>query len=285
MTKRTQTKIFGFIALFAIATVVQALVSAKLFYPDRVVVWVFDVGQGDAIFIDAPDAQVLIDGGPSDEVLEKLSAVMPFWDRTIDLVVLTHPHEDHVRGLTDVLERYDVGEVWVDGQRYNSEVFDYFESLSQGISKIVVAGESISLGNGAELEVVWPFEEYQGQQIDDPNDGSIVTLLTYGEGNMLFTGDVGVEEEEQFMSSLSHVDVLKVGHHGSRTSTGISLLGTITPDYAVISVGADNDYGHPHEIVLDRLEEIVSTILRTDLDDNIRVILDGGEPSVATLDL
>lgn len=262
----------------------QAFVSATLFHPDRVVVWVFDVGQGDAIFIDGPDKDILIDGGPNGVVVEKLSAVMPFWDRSIDIVINTHPHADHVTGLNHVLERYRVSEVWVGGQDYGTGAFAYFEELAREKKHVVSVGRTVDLGSGAHLEVLWPHAPFDGETLDDPNAGSIVTLLTYRDTTVLLTGDIGVKEERLLQGRLEHVDVLKVGHQGSKTSSASGFLQAISPDYAVISVGK-NDYGHPHAIVLDRLERFAKRILRTDTDGDIRILSDGGEPSITTFEL
>lgn len=285
-SKKTKA-LASLIFVFVVAVVVQAFTSATLFTNDRVVIWVFDVGQGDAIFIDAPEAQILIDGGRNAVVLEKLAAVMPFWDRDIDLLINTHPHADHVTGLNHVLERYDVGEVWVSGQEYGTDTFSFFETLGQEYTDwiSVTAGDYIDLGSGAELEVLWPVQSVEGDLLNDTHDGNIVLEFTYGETSALLTGDFESEEELHILDDLSHIDVLKVGHHGSKTSTSRELLEAIRPDYAVIPVGASNDYGHPHKIVLDRLQTIGAFIFRTDLDGDIRILSDGGEPEVSTFDL
>lgn len=253
---------------------------------DTLTVWVFDVGQGDAIFIDAPDMQILIDGGPSDQIIEKLTAVMPFYDRTIDLVINTHPHADHINGLVDVLERYEVGEVWVDGQEYGSEAFLAFEDLAaETYLRHVQNGEVVELGSGATLEVLWPLQDFDNQYLEDPNDGSIITLLEYQNFNMILTGDAGIEQESEIIDELDHIDVLKVGHHGSSTSSGRDFLQAITPDYAVISVGENNSHGHPHDIVLDRLRNISAEIIRTDLHGDVKITSNGSEPEISLVDL
>lgn len=250
----------------------QWLLSGTAFSDDALAVWVFDVGQGDAIFIDAPGAQVLIDGGPSSDIVEHLTRVMPPWDRSIDVVINTHPHADHVTGLVSVLERYDVGEVWVSGQSYRTDVVSYFDSLAP--QRAVGQGDEIDLGSGAHLEVLWPPETYNGAYLDDPNAGSIVALLTYGEVEILLTGDIGVEEELALLDQLGDIDVLKVGHQGSLTSTHPTFLEQIRPEYALISVG-ENDYGHPSPVVLGRLADAGASVFRTDLHGSLRVLLNG----------
>lgn len=275
------------VVMIVVTVLGQATVSGAIFSSNRVVVWVFDIGQGDAIFIDAPDAQVLIDGGRNGEVVEKLAAVMPFWDRSIDYVINTHPHADHVIGLNYVLERYSVGEAWVSGQEYNSDAFAFFEDWTQshGQWRVAGAGDEIDLGAGASLKLLWPEESVEGEVLEETHDGNIVAELTYGETTVLLTGDFEAEEEVQILDELDHIDVLKVGHHGSYTSTSQELLEDITPDWALISVGEGNDYGHPHESVLRRLKSFGIPTLRTDQDGDIRITSDGGEPRLSTFGL
>lgn len=248
---------------------------------DQLTVWVFDVGQGDAIFIDGPEKQVLIDGGRGSSVLNRLSTVMPFYDPSIDLVIATHPHADHVGGLDDVLGHYDVADVWWNGEGYKSEDQAAFEDrFSQTHASIPQIGDIYDLGNGAVLSVVYVPSLSFHETLEDPNDASIVCLLTYGETTILLTGDSGIEQEQLFVAALPHVDVLKVGHHGSDTSTSATMLNRIMSDAAIISVGVNNDYGHPDPVILDRLMRFEIPVWRTDQDGNIRVTTNGGEPRV-----
>jgi len=255
------------------------LVNDKLFEPQKLSVFVFDVGQGDAIFIDGPDRQVLIDGGPDASVLEKLASVMMPWDSSIDLVIDTHPHADHIMGLVPVLERYRVAQVADSGQGYGTPEFHEYKKLAPNALHLK-AGDTYDLGGGARLDFIWPNEPYNGALLSDSNDGSVVALLTYGDTTILLTGDAGVAQEAEL--NLSHVDVLKVGHHGSRTSTSEKLLQMITPDSAIISVGVGNSYGLPDEDSIARLEKFGTTIYRTDELGSIRVTSTGEEPSIAS---
>lgn len=269
----------------AIIGVVCAVVAAMVllrYTSSPLTVWVFDVGQGDAIFIDGPEKQVLIDGGPGDAVLEKLGAVLLPWDRTLDVVILTHPHADHVFGLNTVLERYAVGEVFSTLAPYDEPPAVAFAQQS---ATPIVQGDVIDLGDGAQLAVLWPAISLAGRVSEDPNDGSVVLRLTYGETTMLLTGDAGVAEEERFAAAAGNVDVLKVGHHGSDTSTGAWLLNIVDPEYAVVSVGEGNSYGHPSPIVLERLANVGATVLRTDVDGDVQISSDGGEPKVRVFGL
>ncbi|EKD47518.1 MAG: hypothetical protein ACD_66C00024G0003 [uncultured bacterium] len=237
---------------------------------DDVSIWVFDVGQGDAIFIDA-DVDALVDGGPTNIIIEKLSLILPFWDRSIDLIVNTHPHADHLSGLIDVLSRYQVDQVWTTGQVYQTGASDAFASMSQQINKIVLAGSSIKLQENVTLDVFWPSTSLQGKVLEDPNDGSIVMLLTCFNSRILLTGDLGAKQSELIQAAIGDIDVLKVGHHGSATSLSTEFLEVINPEVAIISVG-ENDYGHPSTSVLDRLESIGVDTYRTDINGDVRVI-------------
>lgn len=283
ISKKDKKAFIAIALMMLIAIISQAFVSAKLFNPDRVVVWIFDVGQGDAIFIDAPDKQILIDGGPNSVILEKLSSVMPFWDRSIDIVVNTHPHADHLVGINYVLDRYFVGEVFESGQDYNTDIVNRFDELTDN-EQSVKTGDIIELGGGAKLEILWPEADLSNIRTDDPNSGSVVALLTYGETTILLTGDIGADEELEIMNDLPLIDILKVAHHGSLYSSSPRFLREIKPRYAIFPVGK-NSYGHPSPIVIDRLLRIGAEILRTDLDGDIRIISDGGEPEIKIFDL
>src|SRR3990167_3826571 len=239
-----------------------------------------NVGQGDAIFIESPAGiQILIDGGsPNKKVLFELGALMPFYDRSIDVVVATHPDEDHIGGLSDVLERYAVGVVLDSGLPRDTASFRRFEEIikEKNIPYIQGArGERIYLGNDTYADILYPDRDLLGVE---PNIASIIIKLTYGENTFLFTGDAPVSVEE-YISQLEKdnldVDVLKIGHHGSKTSTSETLLGLASPEYAVISVGKDNSYGHPHPDVLLRLKKFEIPILRTDESGTIVFTTDG----------
>ncbi len=285
--KIARSQLYVLIGIFflAFALFINLQLTRGKFGGDTLTVWVFDIGQGDAIFIDGPEKQILIDGGPNTQVLEKLPQVMLPWDKSIDAVVVTHPHADHLLGLVPVLERYKVGEIFESGQGYGTPEFFEFGKLAPG-QRVINAGDVIDLGSGATLTTLWPRVPYEGEVITDPNDGSVVFLLEYGETSMLLTGDAGIKEEQDWiMSSLPHVDVLKVGHHGSRTSTSSELLESITPDVGIISVGKDNDHGLPDEDVLERLSSFGVTIYRTDVHKDVRMWTNGGEPQIKLFDI
>lgn len=247
----------------------------------------FDVGQGDAAFIETPEGrQILIDGGPSSVILEKLGHEMPFWDRTIDLVILTHPEKDHLSGLLEVLKRYKVENIlWTGVVRDTAEFKEWQKLIAEERAKITIAksGQLISAGmERSNLSILYPFESLGGEILKDSNNTSIVARLVFGETSFLFTGDATQSvEKELVLPPTPHnptphnldADVLKVGHHGSKTSTSKEFVEAVSPVIAVISVGKDNTYGHPRQEVLDNLAGI--KILRTDLDGDIKITSDG----------
>lgn len=252
--------------------------NARTWFDDAALtVWVFDVGQGDAIFIDGPERQVLIDGGPDTAVLEKLGEVLPPWDRTLDVVIASHLHADHAFGLNAVVERYAVGEVYVNGVYTTPPAEALLATVDE---QPFVAGTHIDLGNGAVLEALWP--ESAAEDSGTIHDTNIVLLLRYGDTTMLLTGDAEAEHETAFMAGLPPIDILKVGHHGSDTSTSYTFLNIIHPAAAIISVGEGNSYGHPSPLVVGRLTKAGTVVFRTDTDGDIRVFSRGGEPTVTS---
>lgn len=250
--------------------------------PDSLRVDFLDVGQGDSIFINTPDShQILIDGGPSSVVLEKLSGRMSFSDRTIDLVVLTHPDRDHVQGLIEVMERYKVEYIlWTGAIKDSPEYSKWIESLEKEKkegSKVVIANcdKSIRLGDVL-IEIISPVDDLNGKVIGKTsNDSSIVSRFSFYNTSFLFAGDLSSNGEKKILNSNLDSDVLKIGHHGSKYSTSDIFLERVSPEYAVISVGKDNSYGHPALEVLQRLKNFGIDILRTDTNGDIQMVSDG----------
>lgn len=264
-----------------------------LFSRAETAIWVLDVGQGDAIFIDGPERQILIDGGKDELVVERLTSIMPWWDRSIDILLNTHPHADHLVGLLPVMERYQVSEVIDAGEGYNTAEFFEYVSLADSRRRILAAGEVIELGGGARLSVLWPPEPYADAVLEDPNDGSIILLFELGDFAMLLTGDAGEAEELELLendvdcnydehSCLAEVEILKVGHHGSDTSSSQALLYVMTPEAAIISVGQDNSYKHPSSFVVERLRQAGAEVYRTDLDGSVRIKIRQGKYRIST---
>lgn len=240
----------------------------------------FDVGQGDAILIETPKGyQILIDGGPTNTILEKLGQEMPFWDRTIDVVILTHPEHDHIAGLLEVLERYKVDYIlWTGVLRDTAEYDEWKRLLTEENAniKIAQAGQKIITPKSV-INILYPFENIEGKEVSNTNNTSVITHLVFGNTTFLFTGDAYKSVERKLVNGgvIVESDVLKVGHHGSKTSTSRELLEQVMPEIAVISVGRENRYGHPYNEVLELLAEYGIKVLRTDQAGDIKIISDG----------
>jgi len=241
-----------------------------------------DVGQGDAVFIDAPNGnQILIDSGVNKKVLSELGKIMPFYDRSIDVILATHPDGDHIGGFPSVLDKFKVSTIIESGNTSGSPVYEEFnKKANEENAKRILArrGQRIELGfvgeNDVYLEILFPDRDVSGLEA---NDASIVAKLVYGSNSFLLTGD-SPKKMEEYLVSLSpedlDVDVLKLGHHGSKTSTSESLVGFASPEYVIIQVG-ENNYGHPSPETLETLNNFEIPILRNDLLGAIIMKSDG----------
>jgi len=229
-----------------------------------------DVGQGDAIFIEAPNGnQVLLDSGSNGKVLQELGKVMPFYDRTLDMIMISNPDADHIGGFLSVLERFDVSKIVEPGTLPETNVYKELEKgiAEKNFEKILGRrGQRFVLDekDGVYLDILFPDRDVSGLKT---NDGSLVVRLVYGNSSFLLTGDApsGLENYLVKIDGKNlQSDVLKVAHHGSRNSSSSGFLADVASEYAVISVGAGNTYGHPHKETLDRLENFNNKVLRTD---------------------
>jgi competence protein ComEC len=253
-----------------------------LFYfkDDNLRVVFFDVGQGDAIFIRTPQKHhILIDGGPGNIVLEKLEKELPFFYNSIDLIILSHPHEDHVSGLIEVLERYNVKNIVCTGVLGESSISRRWNDLiNERGYKEARLGQKIS-ANNFYITTLYPTEGIRNKEVKDLNEVSVVNLFVFKDKySFLFTGDIYAAQEKEVISFFENcgkdcnnleIDVLKVAHHGSKTSTSQEFLKKIMPKVAVIMAGDNNRYGHPHKEIIERLEEFEIKTMRTDKDGNI----------------
>jgi competence protein ComEC len=260
---------------------------------DRLHVSFLDVGQGDGVLIQTPNGQnILIDGGPDSQHINlEMGERLPFWDRTIDLVVCTQPQADHVTGLIEVLNRYKVKEVLDPGISYDSSIYQEWLRLieTEGIEyNIARAGQEIDLGSGIRMEVLNPPETLWQGTSDDVDNNGVVLRLSWGKVSFLFTADIREEVEFELIGQRANLKstVLKVSHHGSRTSTTSQFLAAVGPEVAVISVGADNSFGHPSPEVVERLIDRLGedNVYRTDRDGTIELITDGKQLWVKTGD-
>lgn len=256
-----------------------------------------DVGQGDAILITTPEQNhILIDGGPDATVLERLGEILPYGFSKIDLLVLTHPHEDHVAGLVSVIDRFEVGAVLLNPVIYESKVYEFFLKKLEGVQIYSANAEQDFRLGYTYLDILFPFES--GYEAENSNNGSVVIMLSQYENSkpayeIFLQGDAEKEEEEKLLNVLSSktssnlcaVDsndcrspprVLKAGHHGSRTSSTMELLKKIRPEIMLISCGRGNKFGHPHVETLAGAEEIGAEVLRTDLEGTVSLIFKNG---------
>ena len=239
----------------------------------------FDVGQGDGIFIETPNnRQILIDGGPDKSILEKLSQTMHFYDRRIDLVILTHPHADHVAGLIETLNYYEVGHIMTSGAEEKTATYQKWRNIIKEKNiplTIAQAGQRIILESGVVLEILWPDQSLIQSLAQNVNNSSVVVRLVYNQSEFLLTGDIEKEVEQRLVSQnqLLESDILKIAHHGSKSSTSYNFLKAVNPQIAVISVGQDNRYKHPHGDILERLKEVLT--YRTDRNGDIEILTDG----------
>ncbi|MFH0854642.1 MAG: ComEC/Rec2 family competence protein [bacterium] len=273
----------------------------------------FDVGQGDASLIMAEGGiNILIDGGPCKKVIEKLDKYLSFWDRKIDIMVLTHPHADHIIGLIDALKKYQVEEVWMTGVLPDSSEYSEFLKITEDKNiDIKIVGDDVELminniinapiasfqrgiaqiSPNTKIEILYPMENLFDKKIDNLNNSSIVLKVSYKDNSFLFTGDIEEYAEEKLLCadyeyspnegdcrlSKLDADVLKVAHHGSGNSSSQFFLEAVKPKYAVISVGENNDFGMPSLRVLRRLERMGIKVFRTDLDKDVIMETDGKE--------
>ncbi|TSC90844.1 MAG: competence protein ComEC [Parcubacteria group bacterium Gr01-1014_2] len=242
---------------------------------DGLKVYFLDIGQGDSVFIETENKiQILIDGGPDNKVIQELSRVMPFWDRTIDFIILTHTDHDHIAGLPEVLKRYEVKAIIETGVQCEKAECRVWEDLKEKEKAIVVLpklGDSIVFDENTKLLFLSPFESVAGEKVSKANNTSIVAKFVYGEHSILLTGDIEKQIEEKLVLAGINIDsdYLKVPHHGSKTSTTEEFLEKVSPFSAFISVGMKNNYGHPHPEVLERLEKRDIRYYRTDELGNI----------------
>ncbi|MBI5798882.1 MAG: MBL fold metallo-hydrolase [Candidatus Yonathbacteria bacterium] len=246
----------------------------------KLVVYALDVGQGDALFIRFPNGTtMLIDGGPDGSVVEQLGGVLPFWERHIDTMVLTHPQADHVGGLPSVFERYSIGRVVMTGVLHTTP--EYLELLQQirdtSTPTTIVDHPFVEAIGSVRLQYLWPRTSIAKRSVPELNNASIILRMVYGDTSFLFIGDSESSVEDALIAAnvSREATVLKVGHHGSDTSTSEIFLDAVHPRFAMISVGRKNKFGHPSRRILRRLERAGVEVHRTDKEGRIRFVSDG----------
>ncbi|HSF50589.1 MAG TPA: ComEC/Rec2 family competence protein [Nitrososphaeraceae archaeon] len=252
-----------------------------------------DVGQGDSILIIFPNQKtMLIDGGERDQSDTILSLLTEYNIEKIDSVVATHPHADHIGGLLGIVQNIPIGKIYDSGQEHNTQTFenylDLIESKRIPFSLARENNEIDDLDSKVDIKILNPPEPLFTGTRNDINDNSIVLKLTYGNFSILLTGDIGEIPEERLVNNtnIKDIDILKVPHHGSKYSSTKEFLYSVNPQIAVILVGENNRYGHPHLETLERLNnhESIQHIFRTDIDGTIILITDGNQFAMKSLD-
>ncbi|MDO8591162.1 MAG: MBL fold metallo-hydrolase [bacterium] len=257
-----------------------------------------DVGQGDAILVKTPKNQTMVvDGGPNSKVLEKLGKYLSPLKKRVDIVVLTHPHADHVTGLIEVLKRYDVGLLILGGADLKTDVYNEFikTALDKKIPVLIAErGQAIHFGDSLEFDILSPLGANQGifnkksegfgTSGNEVNDASIVGKLIFKDFSIMLTGDATAKIENQLLvyGGGLRADILKVGHHGSKYSSSSSFLNVVSPKAAIIEVGAKNRYGHPSPAALSRIKMFDMDIFRTDQNGDIKILTDGFTTNIFT---
>ncbi len=264
--------------------------------PGRLTVTVLDVGQGDAILVEGPrGGRILLDSGPDpDRLLLVLDRHVPAWDRRLDLVVVTHPHEDHVAGLAMLLARYRVAAIAENGMQGagpGDAAFRDWLALNHVTTRRFAAGDRLAL-DGIGIDILWPNAGEVPARAPSAgravNDSSVVLDIRYGDRRMLLTGDIEDDVDPRLLQTgiagdgAHRLDVLKVAHHGSRTATSDPWLDALRPRVALISAGTGNPYGHPAPETVARLQARDARVLRTDLDGDLQVSSDGHDLQVAS---
>jgi competence protein ComEC len=270
--------------VFLCAGLIYAITHVSV--PQKLRVSFLDIGQGDAILIQTPSGkQMLIDGGPSDRVISHLSRELSFFDRTLDAMIATHGDADHVTGLIPVLEKYKVQNIIHSPIEAKTGIFDDLKTHIQNENAqtyVAQKGDVIHFGDGVVVHVLYPSKTISPKT--ETNDASVSVVIQYGTQSFLLTGDLTTKYEPQLIGATlsKNVTVYKAGHHGSKTSSGEQLLTYIRPEYAVISAGKDNKYGHPNPEAFARLEKYSKEILTTIDRGTISFVTDGRTIAVET---
>jgi competence protein ComEC len=244
-----------------------------------------DVGQGDSILLQINGYTVLIDAGPNSSSSELLTYLDNNGIKNIDYVIATHPDEDHIGGMDEIIKNYEIGSFYAPKLTKDTDTFkNMVNALKSKGLKINVANEDIALnlGEDVEFDFLAPIEE----KYEESNNYSIVAKLVYKESSMLFMGDAENLVEAQILRDKIDVDtdVIKIGHHGSNSSSSTEFLNEVSPDYAIISCGKNNKYKHPHKETINKLVKAKTEIYRTDLLGTIIISSDGTDITTTTMD-
>lgn len=255
--------------------------AVKLTVEGNLNVYYFDVGQADSILLENNGKYMLIDAGNNADGEPLVEYFNDLGIESFEYVIATHAHEDHIGGMDDVINNFEVKNFYMPDVVTTSKTF---ENLLDALESRSVAFQTPEIGSlfvfgGCKFEVL-----HVGTESDDLNDTSIVVRGLYGNNSFIFMGDATSNVEEKLLNDNIDSDVLKVGHHGSKYSSTVSFLKKVTPQYAIISVGKNNSYGHPHDVTFSKLNDVGAKIYRTDEDGTIIVSSDGENVAFKTVD-
>ncbi len=273
-----QRSSYGLIAVVIVFVAALGLREWSVLPDGRTHLYFMDVGQGDGAVIVTPSGKrVIVDGGPDLRLLERLGTYLSFFNRRIDLLVLSHPNLDHLASFPEILKRYDVRSVAITGIAYDLPRYTQMLRLIEQQHVPIISPQrtgTVDLGDGVTLRLLWPTTQAMKQGWSDANDSSIVLRVSDGEHSALFTGDMEELAERQMLQAGIDVDadILKVAHHGSRSSSSTGFLLAVSPSLAVISVGKDNSYGHPVPEILRRFSDLHIPVRRTDVEGTVEII-------------
>lgn len=275
--------------LFVLALITATIWSVYFSQPDeKLNIYFFDVGQGDAELIQKANWQILVDGGPDDIVIERISNVMPIDDRKIETIIITHPHADHITGLIEVINRYEIEKIILTKVDYESATYKSLLELidKKKIKTITPKIDDVEyLFDQGKITYLWPGEEVSRFE-NNLNNSSIVFRFDYGDFNCIFSGDAEIESWTEIFkkqkNNLPDIDVIKIPHHGSRTGLNENMTNIMRPDIAIISLGLNNKYGFPHQEILDILAKNKTRVYRTDQDKSINIRTDGKNYEIKT---
>lgn len=255
---------------------------------EKVNLYFFDVGQGDSQLIQKGSWQILIDGGPDDSVIEKISSVMPLDDRKIEEIIITHPHTDHISGLNEIIERYKIGKIVLTGVEYESEVYKNLLRLIENKKIPTTTPKKLDVEyvfDKGKITYLWP-EDDIGLTEKNINNTSIVFLFEYGKFTSLMTGDAEIDSWQKIINNnkslIEGIIAVKIPHHGSRTGFNEEVIKIVDPKITIMSLGANNKFGFPHKEIVDLLSTIDSQNYRTDLDKDINLSTDGDNWQIKT---
>lgn len=250
------------------------------FLPDgKLHLYFVDVGQGDGILMQLPTGEfILNDGGPNQKIIDFLSQKIPFYNKNIDLIIMSHPHADHINGLIEVLKRYKVKNLMLTGVKYDYLGYDKLLeiALDKGINLIYIDGQKDYKFGKVAIDILYPDQNINGKYFANVNNSSIAYRLIFSDFKAFFSGDLEKEKEEFLISQKLHLnsDILKAGHHGSKTSNNVNFLNQIKPIWVIISCGVGNKFNHPNPETLKNLQSISQKVFRTDLQSDIEIIVD-----------